>query len=88
VGAEPRRWVERLGRMGLAARGVVFALIGVFLIQAALQQDAGAAVGLGGALNRLAEQPFGEILLGVVAAGLCTYGLFSFIEARYGRLKR
>jgi hypothetical protein len=88
LGAEPRRWLERIGRIGLAARGVVFALIGIFLIQASLQQDAGAAVGLGGALNKLAEQPFGEILLGVVAAGLCMYGLFSFIEARYGRLKR
>jgi Domain of Unknown Function (DUF1206) len=86
--AEPRRWVERLGRMGLAALGVVFALIGIFLIQAARQQDASAAVGLGGALNKIAEQPYGEILLGVVAVGLCMYGLFSFVEARYGRLKR
>jgi hypothetical protein len=88
LGTEARRWVERLGRMGLTARGVVFALIGIFLIQASRQQDAGAAVGLGGALNKLAEQPFGQILLGVVAAGLCMYGLFSFVEARYGRLKR
>jgi hypothetical protein len=88
VGAEPRRWVERVGRMGLAARGVVFALIGIFLIVASRQQDAGAAIGLGGALQKLAEQPYGEILLGVVAVGLCMYGLFSFVEARYGRLKR
>jgi hypothetical protein len=88
LGAEPRRWVELLGRMGLAARGVVFTLIGIFLIQASLQQDAGAAVGLGGALQKLTEQPFGQILLGVVAVGLCMYGLFSFVEARYGRLKR
>jgi hypothetical protein len=88
LGAEPRRWVERLGRIGLAARGVVFALIGIFLIQASRQQDSSAAVGLGGALNKVAEQPFGAILLGVVAAGLCMYGLFSFVEARYRRLKR
>jgi hypothetical protein len=88
LGAEARRWVERVGRMGLAARGVVFALIGIFLVQASLQHDAGTAVGLGGALNKLAEQPYGEILLGVVAVGLCMYGLFSFVEARYGRLKR
>jgi len=86
--AQPRQWVERLGRMGLVARGVVFALIGIFLIQASRQQDAGAAVGLAGALNKLAEQPYGEILLGVVAAGLVMYGLFSFVEARYGRLTR
>jgi Domain of Unknown Function (DUF1206) len=88
VRAEPRRWVERVGRMGLVARGVVFALIGIFLVQAAVQQDAGAAIGLSGALAKLAEQPYGEVLLGVVAAGLCMYGLFSLVEARYGRLKR
>jgi hypothetical protein len=86
--ANARRWVERLGRMGLAARGVVFALIGIFLIQASRQQDPSAAVGLGGALNKLTEQPYGEILLAVVAAGLCMYGLYSLVEARYGRLKR
>jgi hypothetical protein len=73
--------------MGLAARGVVFALIGIFLIQASLQQDAGQAVGLGGALQKVAEQPFGQILLGAVAVGLCMYGLFSLVQARYGRLK-
>jgi hypothetical protein len=88
LGAEPRRWVERLGRMGLAARGVVFALIGIFFIQASRQQDSSAAIGLGGALNKVAEQPYGAIMLGVVAAGLCMYGLFSFVEARYRRLKR
>jgi hypothetical protein len=88
IGAEARRWVERVGRAGLAARGVVFALIGLFLIQASRQQDPSAAVGLGGALNKLAEQPYGEFLLGTVAAGLCMYGLFSMVEARYGRLKR
>jgi len=87
VRAEVRRWVERVGRMGLTARGVVFALIGIFLIQASLQQDAGQAVGLGGALQKVAEQPFGQILLGVVAVGLCMYGLFSLVQARYGRLK-
>jgi hypothetical protein len=87
VRAEVRQWVERVGRMGLAARGVVFAMIGIFLIQASLQQDAGQAVGLGGALQKIAEQPFGQILLGVVAVGLCMYGLFSLVQARYGRLK-
>jgi hypothetical protein len=88
LGLEVRRWVDRVGRTGLVARGVVFALIGIFLIQASVQQDAGQAVGLGGALQKLAEQPFGQILLGVVAAGLCMYGLYSFVQARYGRLKR
>ncbi|HEX8967053.1 MAG TPA: DUF1206 domain-containing protein [Chloroflexota bacterium] len=88
LGAEVRRWVERVGRAGLAARGVVFALIGLFLIQASRQHDPSTAVGLGGALNKLAEQPYGQVLLGIVAAGLCMYGLFSLVEARYLQLKR
>jgi len=76
----------RIGRMGLVARGIVFAVIGVFLIQASRHQDAGEAVGLGGALQKLAAQPDGQVLLAVVAAGLVMYGLFSFVETRYRRL--
>jgi len=88
LGPEARRWVIRVGRMGLVARGVIFGLIGIFLIQASRHNDAGEAVGLGGALQNLTQQPHGDLLLSVVAAGLFMYGLFSFIEARYGRLKR
>jgi hypothetical protein len=88
LGSELRMWIVRVGRMGLVARGVVFALIGLFLIQASRHQDAGEAVGLGGALQKLAEQPYGQVLLGVVAAGLVMYGLFSFVEARYRRLRQ
>jgi hypothetical protein len=88
LGPEARRWVVRVGRMGLVARGVVFALIGIFLIQASRHNDAGEAVGLGGALQKLTEQPYGGLLLALVAAGLFMYGLFSFVEARYRRLKR
>jgi len=88
LGADLQRWIVRVGRAGLAARGVVFALIGLFLIQASRHQDASEAVGLGGALQKLAEQLYGQVLLGVVAAGLAMYGVFSFVEARYRRLKR
>jgi hypothetical protein len=83
-----QQWIVRVGRAGLIARGVVFGLTGVFLIQAARLQDPGQAVGLGGALQKLAEQAYGQIWLGLVAAGLCMYGLYSFVQARYGRLKR
>src|SRR5207249_4288839 len=75
LGPEVQLWITRVGRMGLAARGVVFALTGVFLIQASRHDNAGEAVGLGGALQKLAEQPYGEYWLGIVAAGLVMYGL-------------
>lgn len=86
--ADMRLWITRVGRMGLVARGVVFALIGLFLVQASRHDNADEAVGLGGALQKLADQPYGEFWLGAVAAGLFMYGLFSFLEARYRRLKR
>jgi hypothetical protein len=79
-------WVTRIGRFGLAARGVVFSLTGGFLIMAALESDPNQTRGLGGALRALAEQPYGQWLLSVTAAGLIAYGLLSMIMARYRRM--
>ncbi|MBW3629196.1 MAG: DUF1206 domain-containing protein, partial [Gemmatimonadetes bacterium] len=70
LSAESRRWVVRAGRAGLAARGVVFAIMGGFLLLAALRTSPGEARGVGGALRSLREQPSGPWLLGIVALGL------------------
>lgn len=80
------RWVRRAGRLGYAARGVVYALVGVFLLRAALDYDPQEAGGLGEALRSLGRQPYGPWLLGVVAVGLVAYGVFSALEARYRRV--
>jgi len=77
------RW---LGGFGLLSLAVVFVEIGVFLVVAALQHDPGKAKGLGGALVALAAEPFGPLLLGVVAFGLLAYGVYSFGQARYRRI--
>jgi hypothetical protein len=81
-----RFWTIRLGRFGIAARGVVFGVIGIFLMIAAWKFDPSEAIGLGGALQALAEQPFGSWLLGAVAFGLIAYGIYSVLEARYRRI--
>jgi hypothetical protein len=78
-----RRLVCAVGRAGFAARGIVFTLIGVFVVKAALEYDPNEPVGLDGALQRLSEQPYGPALLGTVAAGLIAFGLFSLARARY-----
>jgi Domain of Unknown Function (DUF1206) len=78
-------WAVRLGRFGIAARGIVFGIIGIFLTLAAIQSDGTQARGLGGALAVLAQQPFGSWVLGVVSFGLIAYGIYSVIEARYRR---
>lgn len=73
------------GTAGHAARAVVFALAGAFLIKAGVEHDAKEAVGLDGALQEIAQQAYGTILLAVVALGLFVYGFYSVIEARYGK---
>ena len=82
-----KAWATRSGRFGYAARGIVFGVVGVFLVQAALQTDPNKARGLGGTLETLARQPFGPYILGAVALGLVAYGIFMFVVARYRRIE-
>ncbi len=81
-----RTWAVRSGRLGLIARSVVYALIGTFLIQAALTANPEQAGGLGEALRTLSQQPYGPWLLGLVALGLMLYGVYSLVLARYRRI--
>ncbi|HUQ40745.1 MAG TPA: DUF1206 domain-containing protein [Acidimicrobiales bacterium] len=80
-------WIEMavtwLGRVGMTARLVAWGLIGGFIIRAALRTDPHQAVGLDGALRRLADRPAGPALLLVTAAGLLSFGLYSCCEARW-----
>ena len=82
-----RTWARRIGEVGLSARGVVFCMIGVFVIQAALQSQPGEVRGLGGAFNTLLQQPYGPWLMGLVAIGFVCYGIYCFSYARYRHFK-
>lgn len=75
-----------LGRLGYAALGVVFTIIGAFFVIAAVDQNPGQVRGLSGALSLLLHHAWGDWLLGIVAIGLIAYGVYSFAEARYRRL--
>lgn len=86
AGGAVYEWVVRLGRIGYAALGFVFTVIGLFLIVAAAKHNPTEAKGLSGALATLAHQPFGPWLLVVIALGLIAYGLYSLAEARYRRI--
>jgi Domain of Unknown Function (DUF1206) len=70
-----------LGRAGYAARGVVYGLVGWFVIQTALTHDASHAEGFGGAFAALGQQPFGHLLLALLAAGFVALGLHSLASA-------
>lgn len=83
---EERRSYIVIGVIGHAARGVVFLLIGFFIVRAAWDYDPKEAIGLDGALAKLAHAQYGPFLLGTVAAGLLAYALFCFVQARYRRV--
>ncbi len=78
-----RTWGGRAGVLGHLARGVVFTLIGIFITKAAVDYNAKEAIGLDGALQKLANESYGPWLLGVTAAGLLAYGVFCLVDARY-----
>jgi hypothetical protein len=81
-----RSAVINLGKVGYIARGIVFALVGILVVAAAVTFDPHKARGFDPALRTLAAQPYGPWLLGAVALGLICFGAYSFVEARYRRL--
>lgn len=83
-----RQVVGNLGMFGTAARGLVFALAGFFVLQAAITFDPHKARGLDGALKSLAGGTAGPWLLGLVALGLVAFGVYGLAEARYRRVER
>ena len=83
MGRKTEAVVSALGVGGQTARGVVFAVIGGFLIDAAASFDPHKARGLDGALRALAQPVGGRVLLVAVAVGLACFGAYSLAEARY-----
>lgn len=80
-----KSWTIRAGRFGFAARGVVYSLIGGFIVVSAWQANPEQAAGIGESLQALLQQPFGPWLLGIVAIGLIVYGIYAFLLVRYHR---
>ena len=87
MSARARKVVEALGVTGTTARGIVFAVVGVFLVVAAVTFDPGKAQGLDGALRKLATTPLGPWLLVAIALGLVTFGMYSWCEARWRKIQ-
>ena len=71
-----------ISRFGIAARAVVFGVIGVSLVRAAILFNPNAARGTSGAMSQ-----FSGWLLVILALGLIAYGVYAFINARYRYIK-
>lgn len=76
-------WVRRIGVAGHSARAIVFTLLGIFVIRAAVQFDPQEAKGLDGALHELSQRSYGPWLLTLVAIGLFLFGIYTLVRARY-----
>jgi hypothetical protein len=77
--------LHRLGAIGNAARGAVVALVGLFLLVAAVTYDPNEAVGLDGALKRLLDEGWGDVAVLLVALGLAAFGGYSVARAWVNR---
>ena len=82
IPADRQRLIERTGRIGFAARGIVLCIIGYLLLRAALDHNAKAAGGTESAFQFMQSTSI-PYLMGVVALGLICYGIFQFVRARY-----
>ncbi len=86
--ADQLRTAKQMGKFGTVARGIVFSIVGFFLILSASAADPTKARGFSGALSYLGQQPYGLWLLGIIAAGLIFLGLYSLMSAAWFRLRR
>ena len=76
----PSEWVEPLARFGYAAKGIVYGIVGLLAAQAAVSAG-GRTTDTQGALSVIVTQPFGKVLLSLVAIGLIGYVVWRFVQA-------
>ena len=86
MGPRTKQWIGRIGTVGHLARMVVFGLVGIFLVKAAIDFNPNAAVGIGGVLSKLLHHTYGGFLLGIVSAGLIVFAVYSISDARYRKI--
>ena len=83
------RWqtvVKVMGGLGDLARGSLLALVGVYLIQAAITSNPARAKSVDQALRALVHHPYGALAIALIGLGLLAFGLYSFFDARLRRL--
>lgn len=84
LSASARTWVVRLGRFGMAARGVVLVMLGYMFIRTAMKSQPSGAGNVEGVLGSMRDTPW---LLASIALGFVAYGIFNLVRARYRRIR-
>ena len=82
VPEDAKKWVVLLARLGYAVRGIVYGLIGILALQAAMGSGS-SNVDQTTVFQKILTQPSGKILLWVVVVGLVGYSLWRLILALY-----
>lgn len=82
----PGTWATRAGRVGYVAKGVALVIVGFLFVAAGFHKQAKEATGLDGALKSLRDEPFGPVLLVIMAVGFAAFGLYSFARAKHAKV--
>ena len=83
TGASPL--IRRLGTTGYCAKGIALGIIGGLFIWAGVSYDPDKAGGMDAALSTVRDQPFGTVLLVIMAAGIAAFGVYCFFWAKHAR---
>jgi hypothetical protein len=83
-----RQAARRLGQAGYIAKGIAFGIVGLLLMDAAVTHNPAKSRGLDAALRTLIAQPFGKLLLFLVAIGFAAFGIYCFLQARYRKVTK
>lgn len=78
-GGKKEEGIKTSARLGMYAKGTVYILIGGLTAFAAFNAG-GEKTGKGGAFRFVVEQPFGKIILGVIALGLIGYVVWRAVQ--------
>jgi hypothetical protein len=78
--------LKKSGRYGHIARGISFGIFAWFVFVAAKEQNADAIRGIEGMFNFLRSFDWGDVLMGLMAAGFILYGIFQYFLARHSKL--
>jgi len=75
--------MDRLARVGLVCRGLLYAIIGILAVQIALG-GGGRQADKSGAIRAVADLPFGTVLLWIMAVGFAALAVWQLSEIFFG----